>query len=67
MAPRDQVMADLAHLFAVALRTYRPAEVAAARAVLPLPASAAAGLQLGHLAESVQVGPGLASLLTLAL
>ena len=60
----SQVMADLAHLFATALRAYRPAEVAAARAALPPRAGAAAAsgalsavgsLQLGHLADAVQV------------
>jgi len=62
-APRDQVMADLAHLYAVALRAYKPAEAAAAaRAALPArgaaPAArggAACGLQLAGLAAHVQV------------
>jgi len=57
-------MADLAHLYAVALRAYKPAEAAAARPALPArgaaPAAhggAACGLQLAGLAAHVQARP----------
>ncbi len=47
LQPRDQVMRDLAHFFDSVLRSYRPAEAAAAAAQLPSDADCTCAQQKG--------------------